>query len=113
MTTRKPRTGFASRPGAADAWIAGPEGAEAPTAPSPPVNSARLTIDVTPQLRQRLKLAALQRGATVRSEEHTSELQSLMRITYAVFWLKKKILSGIRPTISNKQTLDITILRPQ
>src|SRR3546814_4141644 len=26
----------------------------------------------------------------VRSEEHTSELQSLMRITYAVFGLKKK-----------------------
>src|SRR3546814_1568711 len=25
-----------------------------------------------------------------RSEEHTSELQSLMRISYAVFWLKKK-----------------------
>src|SRR3546814_3787349 len=24
------------------------------------------------------------------SEEHTSELQSLMRISYAVFWLKKK-----------------------
>src|SRR3546814_4289673 len=24
-----------------------------------------------------------------RSEEHTSELQSLMRISYAVFWLKK------------------------
>src|SRR3546814_5618302 len=28
---------------------------------------------------------------TVRSEEHTSELQSLMRISYAVFCLKKKI----------------------
>src|SRR3546814_4104834 len=28
--------------------------------------------------------------ATVRSEEHTSELQSLMRISYAVFCLKKK-----------------------
>src|SRR3546814_7430487 len=27
----------------------------------------------------------------VRSEEHTSELQSLMRISYAVFCLKKKI----------------------
>src|SRR3546814_3894873 len=27
-----------------------------------------------------------------RSEEHTSELQSLMRISYAVFCLKKKIL---------------------
>src|SRR3546814_2870078 len=29
--------------------------------------------------------------ACVRSEEHTSELQSLMRISYAVFCLKKKI----------------------
>src|SRR3546814_1272099 len=29
-------------------------------------------------------------GYTVRSEEHTSELQSLMRISYAVFCLKKK-----------------------
>src|SRR3546814_4430982 len=30
-------------------------------------------------------------GAQERSEEHTSELQSLMRISYAVFCLKKKI----------------------
>src|SRR3546814_1899054 len=30
-------------------------------------------------------------GGGVRSEEHTSELQSLMRISYAVFCLKKKI----------------------
>src|SRR3546814_1227370 len=30
------------------------------------------------------------RDATLRSEEHTSELQSLMRISYAVFCLKKK-----------------------
>src|SRR3546814_5908254 len=30
------------------------------------------------------------RSATWRSEEHTSELQSLMRISYAVFCLKKK-----------------------
>src|SRR3546814_2132052 len=29
-------------------------------------------------------------GAARRSEEHTSELQSLMRISYAVFCLKKK-----------------------
>src|SRR3546814_7166687 len=29
-----------------------------------------------------------------RSEEHTSELQSLMRISYAVFCLKKKKLSS-------------------
>src|SRR3546814_7813652 len=31
------------------------------------------------------------RAGTIRSEEHTSELQSLMRISYAVFCLKKKI----------------------
>src|SRR3546814_9995379 len=30
------------------------------------------------------------RSEPVRSEEHTSELQSLMRISYAVFCLKKK-----------------------
>src|SRR3546814_8773636 len=29
-------------------------------------------------------------GTVARSEEHTSELQSLMRISYAVFCLKKK-----------------------
>src|SRR3546814_1873715 len=29
-------------------------------------------------------------GIPVRSEEHTSELQSLMRLSYAVFCLKKK-----------------------
>src|SRR3546814_1291502 len=34
--------------------------------------------------------AATGNGAAVRSEEHTSELQSLMRISYAVFCLKKK-----------------------
>src|SRR3546814_8190282 len=29
-------------------------------------------------------------GSTIRSDEHTSELQSLMRISYAVFCLKQK-----------------------
>src|SRR3546814_3973678 len=33
--------------------------------------------------------------SALRSEEHTSELQSLMRISYAVFCLKKKTLSHI------------------
>src|SRR3546814_2012751 len=33
---------------------------------------------------------AMPTGAELRSEEHTSELQSLMRISYAVFCLKKK-----------------------
>src|SRR3546814_3453525 len=49
----------------------------------------------------KLGIAGRLRGATwlqvygvamLRSEEHTSELQSLMRISYAVFCLKKKIL---------------------
>src|SRR3546814_10600236 len=35
------------------------------------------------------RLAASGVGGTWRSEEHTSELQSLMRISYAVFCLKK------------------------
>src|SRR3546814_9694073 len=34
--------------------------------------------------------ARVTRHADLRSEEHTSELQSLMRISYAVFCLKKK-----------------------
>src|SRR3546814_4683368 len=34
--------------------------------------------------------AGIRRGQRERSEEHTSELQSLMRISYAVFCLKKK-----------------------
>src|SRR3546814_6803564 len=37
-----------------------------------------------------------------RSEEHTSELQSLMRISYAVFCLKKKILLHIVALIPTK-----------
>src|SRR3546814_1392895 len=40
-----------------------------------------------------------------RSEEHTSELQSLMRISYAVFCLKKKKQTN---TIHNGTTLSIS-----
>src|SRR3546814_2154949 len=36
------------------------------------------------------RLAGMPRRRLARSEEHTSELQSLMRISYAVFCLKKK-----------------------
>src|SRR3546814_9501528 len=38
-----------------------------------------------------------------RSEEHTSELQSLMRISYAVFCLKKKNKTNIQKRIKNKK----------
>src|SRR3546814_2118232 len=42
-----------------------------------------------PALKSYKKLRAW-RSRRLRSEEHTSELQSLMRISYAVFCLKKK-----------------------
>src|SRR3546814_1928546 len=46
---------------------------------------------IRPLLQQLSAAAAdLAAGTTPRSEEHTSELQSLMRISYAVFSLKKK-----------------------
>src|SRR3546814_1758854 len=44
-------------------------------------------------------LSTIFEGAQLRSEEHTSELQSLMRISYAVFCLKKK---NIKHQIKNK-----------
>src|SRR3546814_979347 len=50
--------------------------------------------------------AAIAAWATIRqarrSEEHTSELQSLMRISYAVFCLKKK---HIRPTHNHREII--------
>src|SRR3546814_6394500 len=47
---------------------------------------------VTNSYCRRLMVAAVEPDASprTRSEEHTSELQSLMRISYAVFCLKKK-----------------------
>src|SRR3546814_3172403 len=48
-----------------------------------------LGIDVDRIFRAPGRLVALVPDA-LRSEEHTSELQSLMRISYAVFCLKKK-----------------------
>src|SRR3546814_8098304 len=53
------------------------------------------------------ELLALQRRAQPgRSEEHTSELQSLMRISYAVFCLKKKTKTKKRPQSKHHQHND-------
>src|SRR3546814_10181055 len=41
-------------------------------------------------------------GGAGRSEEHTSELQSLMRISYAVFCLKKKKKNNTKKNNINK-----------
>src|SRR3546814_5805491 len=43
--------------------------------------------------------ASTLRSPLCRSEEHTSELQSLMRISYAVFCLKKKNINNSKTTI--------------
>src|SRR3546814_4633560 len=50
-------------------------------------------LDHVNQMGQKLAwhLQQLAHLVDMRSEEHTSELQSLMRISYAVFCLKKKI----------------------
>src|SRR3546814_7890389 len=45
--------------------------------------------------------------ACIRSEEHTSELQSLMRISYAVFCLKKKTYK--QSILENNTKSDVTV----
>jgi hypothetical protein len=63
MTERSPKRGFAARPGDPDSWVRAPE---LPTGRTPNIEfSARLTIDVTPAMRGRIKIAAFQRGLTV------------------------------------------------
>src|SRR3546814_6215492 len=53
-------------------------------------NQAASTMVSSPGSRQ-APSTPISRSGKRRSEEHTSELQSLMRISYAVFCLKKKI----------------------
>ena len=63
MKGRSSRNGFASRPADPERWVR--------PADNPPRDAgaggytARLTIDVTPALRGRIKIAAFQRGLTV------------------------------------------------
>src|SRR3546814_9633094 len=51
---------------------------------------AQLCIHYDPDSLSLERVREIARGAGTRSEEHTSELQSLMRISYAVFCLTKK-----------------------
>src|SRR3546814_8041447 len=50
-------------------------------------------------------------AATERSEEHTSELQSLMRIPYHVFCLKKKTNIAYRNTMKNQRKKQYTKIK--
>src|SRR3546814_10766282 len=49
-------------------------------------------------------VASLRSRRRSRSEEHTSELQSLMRISYAVFCLKKKTKPSVKHTTYDNNT---------
>ena len=63
MTGRQPKRRFASRPGDPESWVRAPD---QPAGRSPGDEyTARLTIDVTPALRGRIKVAAFRRGLTV------------------------------------------------
>src|SRR3546814_5008965 len=68
------------------------------------------TRAIFPTRRQERKKAPEQR-APGRSEEHTSELQSLMRISYAVFCLKKKKNKIKDPSQYNTLILTIRICK--
>lgn len=64
MSERSPKRNFAARPGDAESWIKARE--RQPQRVQPPEDfSARLTIDVTADMRGRIKIAAFQRGQTV------------------------------------------------
>ena len=64
MNERSTRRGFASRPRGAERWIKAPE-THAHRVDDVSAFTARLTIDVTPALRGRIKVAAFRRGITV------------------------------------------------
>jgi hypothetical protein len=64
MSAPSTRRGFAARPADPDAWVRAPEPSNA-TERASDIYTARLTIDVTPALRGRIKIAAFQRGQTV------------------------------------------------
>ncbi len=64
MSQRAPKRSFASRPADPESWIKAPDRQTQRAQPAEEF-SARLTIDVTTDMRGRIKIAAFQRGKTV------------------------------------------------
>src|SRR3546814_938702 len=80
--------------------------ARAATAYSHQEMGIRAVADTCCRITSGIARMRLNRNDSDRSEEHTSELQSLMRISYAVFCLKKNINNKIIQTlISQHNTL--------
>src|SRR3546814_3619741 len=67
-------------------------------------DEARLQLECTVQFVSIMYFDQCIHAALHRSEEHTSELQSLMRISYAVFCLKKKNKTASNKYINALQT---------
>ena len=64
MTQRSSKRAFIARPADPERWIKAPE--PRPSGNGAAANfTARLTIDITPELRGRIKVVAFQRGLTV------------------------------------------------
>src|SRR3546814_5100500 len=85
--------------GATEGWIVAREiaAAKVPVLVSPLTDlpSSFEQLGATQSNAGRLKTAGVDVTVGVRSEGHTSELQSLMRISYAVFCLTKKQIQKV------------------
>lgn len=64
MTARTEKRGFAQRPADPDGWIRAAD-TSSERGGDTAIYSARLTIDITPELRGRIKIVAFSRGVTV------------------------------------------------
>src|SRR3546814_4711358 len=83
------RSSPASPPTAPRERLRRPSPASAAMFRSPPARAGGSSPSATASWRQEQRRSS-RTAVSDRSEEHTSELQSLMRISYAVFCLKKK-----------------------
>src|SRR3546814_2477493 len=97
------------------AGVGAPSACSSDTSASPTFSSVIAVATSTPGLARNVSAAALiafwSRGvkarSACRSEEHTSELQSLMRISYAVFCLKiTKYMTNRLNTRSSQYTIN-------
>src|SRR3546814_6464381 len=82
-----------------------------PCADQPQTPGASSTTRSASGGRSEPKAATVTDPPMLRSEEHTSELQSLMRISYAVFCLKKKTTNKNINTLQNYTLLQNTHTR--
>ena len=64
MTARDRNSGFAARPRDAESWIRSPDPSSSASVTAD-LYTTRLTVDITPTLRGRIKIVAFQRGITV------------------------------------------------